>query len=52
MTYPKPIDDSGDDIPGKLGQKIVKNWLRTQDPDIMVSSSETPAEISRLKFDI
>ncbi|VDO25041.1 unnamed protein product [Onchocerca flexuosa] len=24
----------------------MKNWLRTQDPDVIVSSSETPAEIS------
>lgn len=47
MTYPKPIDDSGDDIPGRLGKKNVKNWLRTQDPDVMVSSTETPAEIAR-----
>ncbi|VDK81657.1 unnamed protein product, partial [Onchocerca ochengi] len=46
MTYPKPIDDSGDDIPGRLGKKVMKNWLRTQDPDVMVSSSENPAEIS------
>ncbi|KAL3981579.1 Protein kinase domain family protein [Acanthocheilonema viteae] len=46
MTYPKPIDDSGDDIPGRLGKKIVKNWLRTQDPDVIVSSNETPAEIA------
>uniref|UniRef100_A0A158Q8Y4 Protein kinase domain-containing protein n=1 Tax=Elaeophora elaphi TaxID=1147741 RepID=A0A158Q8Y4_9BILA len=46
MTYPKPIDDSGDDIPGRLGKKIVKNWLRTQDPDVMVSSGETPTDIA------
>uniref|UniRef100_A0A1I7VIZ6 Protein kinase domain-containing protein n=1 Tax=Loa loa TaxID=7209 RepID=A0A1I7VIZ6_LOALO len=46
MTYPKPIDDSGDDIPGRLGKKIVKNWLRTQDPDVMVTSTENPAEIA------
>ncbi|EJW73581.1 hypothetical protein WUBG_15513, partial [Wuchereria bancrofti] len=46
MTYPKPIDDSGDDIPGRLGKKIVKNWLRTQDPDVMVTSTEKSAEIA------
>ncbi|VDN06707.1 unnamed protein product, partial [Thelazia callipaeda] len=33
MTYPKPIDDSGDDIPGSIGKKITKRWLKTQDPD-------------------
>ncbi|VIO86020.1 conserved hypothetical protein [Brugia malayi] len=46
MTYPKPIDDSGDDIPGRLGKKIVKNWLRTQDPDVMVTSTEASAEVA------
>ncbi|OZC10429.1 hypothetical protein X798_02472 [Onchocerca flexuosa] len=40
------FDSNGDDIPGRLGKKIMKNWLRTQDPDVIVSSSETPAEIS------
>ncbi|KAM3726679.1 NUAK family SNF1-like kinase [Dirofilaria immitis] len=46
MTYPKPIDDSSDDIPGRLGKKIVKNWLRKQDPDVMVSNNQNPVEIS------
>uniref|UniRef100_A0A915Q462 Protein kinase domain-containing protein n=1 Tax=Setaria digitata TaxID=48799 RepID=A0A915Q462_9BILA len=43
MTYPKPIDDSADDIPGRLGKKVVKNWLRTQDPDVIISGSEGAA---------
>ncbi|VDN33367.1 unnamed protein product [Gongylonema pulchrum] len=43
MTYPKPVDDSGDDIPGLVGKKTMKNWLKTQDPDVVGSSGENPA---------
>lgn len=47
MKYPKPIDDSSDDIPSKIGHKIVKNWLRTQDPNVMVTGGRTPNNIER-----
>lgn len=40
MTYPKQIDDSGDDIPARLAKRNTKNWLRTQDPDVLASSGE------------
>lgn len=48
MTYPKQMDDSDDDIPGRLGRKGVgqakKNWLKTQDPDVMGSSLENASQ--------
>lgn len=47
MTYPKPIDDSGDDIPGRLGKKISKTWLRTQDPDVITTNVEKSPDIAR-----
>ncbi|KHN74812.1 NUAK family SNF1-like kinase 1 [Toxocara canis] len=48
MTYPKQMDDSDDDLPGRLGRKNVgqakKNWLKTQDPDVMGSSMENASQ--------
>ncbi|VDK46632.1 unnamed protein product [Anisakis simplex] len=48
MTYPKQLDDSEDDLPGRLGGRkskdVKKNWLRTQDPDVMGSSMENASQ--------
>ncbi|VDK87895.1 unnamed protein product, partial [Litomosoides sigmodontis] len=47
MTYPKPINDSSDAVPSKIGHKIVKNWPRTQDANVMVAGDRTPNSIER-----